>query len=65
MLARGSVDPAMVTKVRAYAEARLPADLRRDADTTIARINDRIGVRKNRLPEIDAWLATSVNKPHQ
>ncbi len=60
LLASGSTDPAMITRLRTYAEARLPADLRRDAETAIARIQDRVTVRNNRLPEIDAWVANSV-----
>ncbi len=68
LLARGSTDPAMIAKVRAYAEARLPADLRRDADTTIARINDRIAIRKNRpardrrLAGNDTWYVESITR---
>ena len=60
MLARGSSDPAMVGKVRAYAEANLAPDARRDAETAIAAIEDRLKVRAQRVPEIDAWLARNA-----
>lgn len=60
MLARGSSDPAMVGKVRAYAEANLAPDARRDAETAIAAIEDRLKVRAQRVPEIDAWLARNT-----
>jgi aminopeptidase N len=56
-LAHGSADPAMIGKLNAYAGANLAPTSRRDADTAIAAIRDRIKVRSERLPEIDAWLA--------
>ncbi len=55
-LAMGSVDPAMIDKVKAYAVARLAEGSRRVADTTVAAITDRIEVRRKQLPVIDAWL---------
>ena len=57
VLARGSSDPAMVGKVRSYAEANLAPEARREAETAIAAIQDRLKVREQRVPEIDAWLA--------
>ncbi len=59
MLAGGATTSAMADKVRAYAEAHIAKDARRDADTAIVGITDRIKVRRERLPEIDAWLARS------
>jgi aminopeptidase N len=59
-LASGSADPAMIDKVKAYAGANLAPSSRRDADTAIASIKDRIRVRAERLPEIDAWLAKNA-----
>jgi aminopeptidase N len=56
-LAAGSADAATITKLDAYAVANLAAGSRRDADTAIASIKDRIKVRAQRLPAIDAWLA--------
>ncbi|WP_229507660.1 ERAP1-like C-terminal domain-containing protein [Massilia sp. Dwa41.01b] len=56
-LADGSVLPATADKLRAYAEAHIAPQARRDAETAIAAIGDRIKVRRERLPEIDAWLA--------
>jgi aminopeptidase N len=59
-LAGNATTPAMMEKVRAYAEAHIAPEARRDAETTIAGIEDRIRVRRERLPEIDAWLARNV-----
>jgi aminopeptidase N len=56
-LADRSADPAMIVKVKAYASANLPAGSRRDAETAMANIADRIKVRRERLPAIDLWLA--------
>jgi aminopeptidase N len=56
-LASMSGDPAMVGKVQRYAAANLAEGSRRDAETAVAEINDRIRVRQDRLPEIDSWLA--------
>jgi aminopeptidase N len=56
-LAAGSANPATIDKLNAYAGASLAAGSRRDADTAIAGIRDRIRVRAERLPAIDAWLA--------
>ena len=52
-----SADPAMVAKLNAYAEQYLAADARGDVKNAIASIQYRIKVRKERLPQIDAWLA--------
>ncbi|MFC5478983.1 M1 family metallopeptidase [Massilia suwonensis] len=56
-LAGSASTPAMIGKVRAYAEAHIAPEARRDAETAVAAIEDRIKVRRERLPEIDAWLA--------
>jgi aminopeptidase N len=55
-LAHASLDPAMVGKVQAYSQAHIAPTSRRDANTVIANLQYRMGVRKNRLPEIDTWL---------
>ncbi|GAB2561163.1 M1 family metallopeptidase [Dyella jejuensis] len=55
-LANASLDPAMIGKLRAFAQAYIAPTSRRDADTAVANIQYRIGVRKDRLPAIDAWL---------
>ncbi|MES2149570.1 MAG: M1 family metallopeptidase [Pseudomonadota bacterium] len=60
-LAGGSSDPAMIGKIKAYAEQNLAAGSRRDADSAVAGINYRLKVRAERLPAIDAWLAHNVN----
>lgn len=56
-LAGGSLDPAMVEKIRAYAQAHVAAGSRRAADTAVANVAYRIQVREQRLPAVDAWLA--------
>ncbi|KMS60401.1 aminopeptidase N [Novosphingobium barchaimii LL02] len=56
-LAQGSADPAMVEKLKAYAQARLPAGARRPVDEAVAKIQDRIKVQETRMSEVDAWLA--------
>ena len=55
-LAYSSLDTAMVGKLQAFEQAHIAATSRHDANTVIANVQYRIGVRKNRLPEIDAWL---------
>jgi aminopeptidase N len=46
----------MVDKMRAFEQANIAPSSQRDAETAIANIQYRIGVRKDRLPELDAWL---------
>lgn len=55
-LGNSSLDPAMIGKIKAYANAHLAAGARRPAETTIANVQYRIKVRNERLPMIDAWL---------
>ena len=55
-LANRSLDPAMIDKVKAFAEAHIAASSRRDADTVVVNIAYRIKVRNERLPAVDAWL---------
>jgi aminopeptidase N len=55
-LVSASLDPAMVDKMRAFEQANIAPSSQRDAETAIANIQYRIGVRKDRLPELDAWL---------
>ena len=56
-LASSSLDPAMVGKLRAYADKNISASSRRPTDTAIANIEYRLKIRKDRLAQIDAWLA--------
>ena len=55
-LAYGSSDPAMVGKLNAYAGANLAPGARGDVEAAIAAIQDRVKVKAERLPQIDAWL---------
>ncbi|MBS0457124.1 MAG: M1 family metallopeptidase [Proteobacteria bacterium] len=55
-LASGSLEAATIAKVEAFAQAHIAPTSRRAADTTVANIHYRIGVRQQRLPAVDAWL---------
>ncbi len=55
-LANNSLDPAIVARIRAYAQAHVAERSRTAAETAIANIGYRIQVREKRLPAIDAWL---------
>ncbi|MFE0500728.1 M1 family metallopeptidase [Lysobacter soli] len=56
-LANNSLDPAMVGKLKAYADKYVATGSRRATENATANITYRVGVRKERLPAIDAWLA--------
>jgi aminopeptidase N len=56
-LASSSLDPAMVGKLRTYADQYIAAGSRRPTETAIANIEYRVKIRKERMGEIDAWLA--------
>jgi aminopeptidase N len=58
-LASSSLDPAMIAKLKAYADANLPATARSDTNTAISRMKYRAVVLRERLPEINSWLARS------
>jgi aminopeptidase N len=55
-LAGGSSNPAMIAKLKGYAQANLAVSSRGDVYSAIAAIEDRIKTNAARLPEIDAWL---------
>jgi aminopeptidase N len=55
-LASRSSDPAMVEKLRQYAERYMTPQSRAPADRAIASIQDRIRVRRDRLPDITRWF---------
>ena len=57
MLGSRSADAAMIDKINTYANTKLTSDSRRSAATAVANVTDRIRVRRERLPAIDAWLA--------
>ncbi|MDR0184680.1 M1 family metallopeptidase [Lysobacter arvi] len=56
-LANNSLDPAMIGKLQAYADAYVAPGSRRATENAAANIAYRVGVKKERLPAIDAWLA--------
>jgi aminopeptidase N len=55
-LANNSLDPAMIGKLNSYA-ATVPASARASVTRIVSTINFRMGLIKNRLPEVDRWLA--------
>jgi aminopeptidase N len=55
-LGGGSADKAMIGKLRAFADAHIPASARNATETAIAHIETRIKVREQRIPQIVAWL---------
>jgi aminopeptidase N len=55
-LASTSSDPAMVGKLRDFADHHMTAQSRAPADRSIAAVEDRIRVRRDRLPDISRWL---------
>ena len=57
-LAENSTDLATVAKVNAYAAANLAPNARRDAETAVANIQYRVKTRSERMPALEAWLAT-------
>jgi aminopeptidase N len=61
-LAASSGDAATIEKVRAYAEQHLDKGSRRSAETAIASIRNRIKVRDEQLPALDAWLAKQAGR---
>ncbi|HEY0502810.1 MAG TPA: M1 family metallopeptidase [Lysobacter sp.] len=56
-LANNSLDPAIVARIRAYAQAHVAERSRTASETAIANIGYRVQVRDKRLPAVDAWLA--------
>ncbi|HEV2816628.1 MAG TPA: M1 family metallopeptidase [Allosphingosinicella sp.] len=56
-LATRSSDPAMLEKLRDYARRHMTPQSRGAADRAIAAIQDRVRVRRERLPDITGWLA--------
>jgi aminopeptidase N len=59
-LATRSADPAMVDKLRDYAARYMTPQSRGAADRAIAAIEDRVRVRRDRLPDITRWLETKA-----
>jgi aminopeptidase N len=55
-LASGSADPAMIPKLRDYAEKHMTPASRRPADRAIVSIEDRLRVRETRRPDITRWF---------
>jgi aminopeptidase N len=62
-LARTSGNPASIQKVKRYATEHMRPEARKSAEAVVASIDDRIRLRRDRLPAIDAWLSTAVTNP--
>ena len=57
-LASSGHDPAIVDQLTDFAARNIPADARQDVRKAIAAVLYQAEVRKDRLPEVDRWLAT-------
>jgi hypothetical protein len=55
-LAGKSMEPAMIGKLRGYADKYVAAGSRRATETAIGNIEYRVQIHDKRLPDIDAWL---------
>jgi aminopeptidase N len=55
-LAQNSLDPAMVGKIKAFADAHMAPESRRAAELAMANVGHRIAIRGERLPAVDSWL---------
>jgi aminopeptidase N len=51
-----SLDSASIDKMHAFEQSNIAPTSRRVADSAVANMQYRIGVHKDRLPAIDAWL---------
>jgi len=59
-LASGSRNPAMITKIRDFAEANLAASARRPAEVAVAEVAYRDMIARERLPAVDDWLQAQL-----
>jgi len=57
-LALESIDPAMVAKLQAFADRHIAAEARQRAENAMAQVRMRSIVARDRLPDVDRWLAT-------
>lgn len=55
-IAKSAQNAGMIAKLQAYAQQHLDASARREADTAVSTIQYRLKVRKERVPDIAAWL---------
>jgi aminopeptidase N len=56
-LASGSFDPAMIPKVKAYAEKNIAPTAQGDTEKAIGAITYYARIRQTSLPVIDTWVA--------
>jgi len=57
-LASRSLDPARIKELEEYADAHIPAGAREHVESAITTLQQAERFRKERLPEIDRWLAS-------
>ena len=55
-LVDSSNDPAMLTTLRQYIDASVPAGVRRSAEEAYLQLQQRLHVRETKLPQLDTWL---------
>jgi aminopeptidase N len=51
------VEPQLLRDLRTYIDTQVPADVRRGAEEAYLRLEERIATRREKLPELDHWLA--------
>jgi aminopeptidase N len=56
-LVNGAYDPVLIGKLQGFADKNIPANAREAAVKAKAAIAYYATVRKERLPEVDRWLA--------
>ena len=63
-LAGQSTELSTIPKLRAYAEAHIPATARQSVVKAEAAISYAAMIRAKRLPEVDRWLKRGLGKRH-
>jgi aminopeptidase N len=59
-LALSSIDPAMVGKLKAFADRHIAPDARRRAENAMAQVRLRSAFARDRLGAVDRWLETQA-----
>lgn len=60
-VAANGYDRQMLGDLRRYIDTQVPADVRRDVEGDYLRLQERIRLREQRIPDLDAWLRTYGN----
>ena len=56
-LTQRGIDAELLQGLRLYIDQNVPADVRRGAEAAYLHLSERIALRAERLPELDAWIA--------